>query len=125
MALNFKLRTNDGSKRQLKLRLWMLNWRCGSKRQIEDVTLNVKRKKDRMTLNVELKTNNDSERQTKNMALNTKLQIRLWMSTYKEMVALNAKLWIDGGSERQTEKKVALNAKLRRNGGSECQTMYW
>ena len=101
----------------------MPNWRCGSKRQIEDVTLNVKRKKDMMALNVELKTNNDSERQTKNMALNAKLHIQLWMSTCKEMVALNAKLWIDGGSERQTEKTVALNAKLRRNGGSECQTM--
>ena len=56
------------------------------------MTLKVKWKKDMMALNAELKINNGSKRQTKDMTLNTKLQIQLWKSTCKEMVALNAKL---------------------------------
>ena len=39
------------------------------------------------------------------------------------MVALNAKLKKDGGSEHHNwEEMVALNTKLKRDGGFECQT---
>ena len=41
------------------------------------MTLKVKWKKDMMALNAELKINNGSKRQTKDMTLNTKLQIQL------------------------------------------------
>ena len=41
------------------------------------VALNANRKKDMMTLSPELGTNNDSECQTKNMALNAKL-LEIW-----------------------------------------------
>ena len=41
------------------------------------MALNAKLKKDIMTLNVKLKTNNNSECQTKNTALNAKLKLRL------------------------------------------------
>ena len=40
------------------------------------MTLNAKRKKDMMALNVELKINNGFERQTENVALNAKLKQR-------------------------------------------------
>ena len=42
------------------------------------------------------------------------------------MVALNAKLKRDGGSECPNwEEMVALNAKLGRDNGSERQTVNW
>ena len=64
MALNAKLETNNGFESQ----------ECGSERQTEDATLNVKWKKDMRALNAELKTNNNSECQTKDMTLNAKLK---------------------------------------------------
>ena len=41
------------------------------------MTLNIKRKKDMMALNVELKTNDDFESQTKDEALNAELKVWL------------------------------------------------
>ena len=60
MALNVELRINDDSE-------------C----QTEDVTLNVKRKRDMMTPNVELRTNDCSERQIGDATLNSKLE--MWL----------------------------------------------
>ena len=51
------------------------NWRCGSECQNENVTLNVKQKRYVMALNVELRTNDGSERQTEEAALNAKMKI--------------------------------------------------
>ena len=53
----------------------MPKWRRSSELQTKEniVTLNSKWKKDMMALNVELKKNNDSECQTKDTALNAKL----------------------------------------------------
>ena len=45
--------------------------------------------------NIELRMNNDSERQSANVALNAEI----------ENITLNAKTENDDGSERQTEKK--------------------
>ena len=69
-----KLRSDDDSKRRTEKRwwLWMLklktnvgserwNWECGSKCQNENATLNPKRKRDLMALNVKLKMQGDSE----------------------------------------------------------------
>ena len=55
-------------------------------------------------LNTKLETNNDSEGQNEDAALNAKSK--------KEMVTLNAKLKRDGGSERQNGD-VTLNAKMK------------
>ena len=60
MALNVELRINDDSE-------------C----QTEDVTLNVKRKRDMMTPNVELMTNDGCKHQTEDVALNAQMKMRL------------------------------------------------
>ena len=49
----------------------------GSERQTKDVTLNVKRKRDMMTPNVELMTNDGSKCQIEDMALNAQMKMRL------------------------------------------------
>lgn len=59
-----------------------------------------------MTLNVELETNNGSERQTEGgvMALNAKPETNNGFKIQTEDVALNAKTVRDSGSECRTEK---------------------
>ena len=49
----------------------------GSERQIGDVALNTKCKRDMMALNVELRTNENSERQNGDVTLNAKLE--MWL----------------------------------------------
>ena len=56
-----------------KWRLWMPKWKC-----------DFERKRDMVALNVELKTNDVFECQTKDAALNAKMKMRLWMSEEKE-----------------------------------------
>ena len=53
-----------------------------------------------MDLDVELKVNNDSERQTEDMVLNAKMKMWLWTPKW------------NNGSKCQTEK-VALNAEMK------------
>ena len=67
--------------------------------------------------------NNGSERQTENVALNTKMKMRLWTPNQERgMMAMNAELETNNGSESQNED-AALNAKLkRRYDGYECRT---
>ena len=88
-----------------------------------------------MTLKAELEMNDDFERQTKDVALNTKLNMRLWTpnwicgfehQNWKVMVALNvetekrwwfwtAKLKSDGSFEcRNRETMVGLNAETEK-----------
>ena len=43
--------------------------------ETENATLNAKRKRDMIALNVELRTNDDSKRQTEDVALNAKMRI--------------------------------------------------
>ena len=102
----------------------MLNWRCDSKCQTENMALKAKLKryggfelqteKDKgfEHHNWELTSLNIKLRKT-NLNVVNKKQWWLWTSSYNEMVALNAKLKRDGGSERPNwEEMVALNAEL-------------
>ena len=84
-----------------------------------------------MDLDVELKVNNDSERQTEDMVLNAKMKMWLWTPKWrcdferqnedaalkanwkKGMMAMNAALKTNNGSKRQNET-TALNAKLKK-----------
>ena len=61
-----------------------------SKCQIEDATLNAKRKKDMMALNAELETHNGPERQIENAALNIELKEHGGFECQTGDTALNA-----------------------------------
>ena len=132
---------HDGSEFRTKdkWRLWTPNWRCNSKCQNEKATLNVKRKRDMMTpnvelkwrlwmpkwkcdferkrdmvaLNVELKTNDLFERQTKNAVLNAKMKMRLWMSDEKETWWLRMLNWGQMTALNAKTENAALNAKIK------------
>ena len=101
-ALNAKTKNIMAPNAKLKIRLWKPNWKCDSERQTEDVALNAKLKMQlwasywTMALNVELKTNNDSERQIEG-----------------DMMALNVEIETNNDSECQTEYDT-LNAKRKK-----------
>ena len=99
-------------KAKMKAQLWMPNWKCDSEFQTKNVALNAKQKKYIMTLNVELKTNNNSECQTKNMALNAKLKIWLWTLNWRRYYGSDVKLKMNNDSKCLTED-AALNAKMK------------
>ena len=65
------------------------------------MALNARNGEDMMTLSVKLRTNDGSERQSKDATLN----VKLWMT------ALNAKLWTMTLNTKNSEKMMAtLNA---------------
>ena len=108
IALNAKLKRNGGSECQnkkewwlwtlkLKMRLWTPNW------------------KEMVVLNAKLERNSDSERQTEDMVLNSKL----WT------MALNAKPWKDGGSERLTVNEWWLWMPDWEHGSEHQATRKW
>ena len=66
VTLNVKLKIDDGSEHR--------NWECDSEHQTKGVALKAKLK---MALDIELKTNNEFERQTEDMTLNAKMTMRL------------------------------------------------
>ena len=124
---DYKCQTKDTTQNiKLKMRLWTLSWRCGSKRQTEIAALNAKTKETWLWYRNE-NANNGSEHQTEDMALNAKLKMWLWMPNWRcgferqtKIAVLNAKtketwLWYpnenaNNGSEHQSED-AALNAK--------------
>ena len=143
MALNAKLKMNNDSRcrienvalnTELKVWLWMPKWKCDFEHQTENVALNAKLKwtmtlnaKRKMALVIKLKTNNGSEIQNKDVALNTKMKIWLWNPNWK----CDSKHQMKNGSRCRTKDKqrlwtpkwrcgfelqdedVALNAKMK------------
>ena len=99
VALNAKWEMNYGSEHQIEKRRWL----C---------TLKLKAR----LWTPKLKTNDGFERQTENVSDGSECRTgnkqRLWTPNGKWMMALNAKLRNDDGSERQNETMVVSQTKL-------------
>ena len=109
-ALNAKRKMNNGSECQMKKVMALISkWKWGSERQTEDVALNTKLKTRLWTP----RWQRDSERQDDDTTLNVRMYMWLWMSSWKGMMALNAQTkkiwWLWTPS---WDMMVALNAEI-------------